>query len=105
MIYYIIFDPWAENVQESSLRKLAVVLGPYNLSKKSYGNYSPGVEEQKLCWLLDYDPKKANTMRTIERWKGSSHLYFLRKHVHNIAKLMSARDNTIHKIYIFVSIG
>ena len=42
MIYYIIFDPWAENVQESSLRKLAVVLGPYNLSKKSYGDYSPG---------------------------------------------------------------
>ena len=42
MIYYIIFDPLAENVQDSSLRKLAVVLGPCNLSKSSYGDWCPG---------------------------------------------------------------
>ena len=29
-------------MQELSLQKLAVVLGPYNLPKKSYGDYSPG---------------------------------------------------------------
>ena len=33
-----IFCPWGEKSKEFSLRKLAVVLGPYNLSKKSYGN-------------------------------------------------------------------
>ena len=36
--FLYIFCPWGEKSKEFSLRKLAVVLGPYNLSKKSYGN-------------------------------------------------------------------
>ena len=42
IIYYFIFDPWAEIAQEYISQKSAVVLGPYNLSKKSYGDNSLG---------------------------------------------------------------
>ena len=53
IINYFIFDPWAEIAQEYILQKLAVVLGPYNLSK-NHTAIIPWGGGQKLFWLLDY---------------------------------------------------